>query len=423
MNTPPPTPLAGGSPNGPEPFRLAYLCTTFPVASETFIGREIEGLRQAGAEVTVISLWHGQASHPVKPNGCYGLTSLPRMVGLDLPLVMVRQPGGLAEMWSAVGRADIPNALNWGENLWGWAAAVRLYRTWRGPWPALWHGAWATMPAAAASLLSQLTGRPFSFGAHAYDLYAEGGDGLLDWKAARAVLLHTTTEAARRELERRGCGTGRIVLCRRGLADPAAHAWRPDRPAHRPIRLLSVGRLVPKKGYHRLLWLARGWERMGLDFEIRIVGEGPERIPLQLAAKRLLHNPRRIQWCGALAGAAIAELHGWADFFIFTGCVAPDGDRDGLPNVIPEAMAVGLPVLAAPSPGVAEAVQHGVTGFLLNPEAPGEWARVMDWLSSHPDDRLRLVEAARRWVVEHFDAKRNSAILLEAMRRAAGKAG
>ncbi len=108
----------------------------------------------------------------------------------------------------------------------------------------------------------------------------------------------------------------------------------------------------------------------------------------------------------------------WADVFLFNGMIAPDGDRDGLPNVIPEAMAAGVPVVTSPVAGTTEAVVHGVTGFVV---AQGDWQGWRESVMRAARDAglaEKMRERAHAWVVENFDAAKNATALAEAVRHA-----
>jgi glycosyltransferase involved in cell wall biosynthesis len=108
----------------------------------------------------------------------------------------------------------------------------------------------------------------------------------------------------------------------------------------------------------------------------------------------------------------------WADVLVHTGIVAPSGDRDGLPNVIPEAMAAGVMVVTSPIAATTEAIQSGNTGLVAEVENVSSWVTALARLSS--DDELveRLRAAARRWVEENFDAHKNAARLFALFERA-----
>ena len=199
---------------------------------------------------------------------------------------------------------------------------------------------------------------------------------------------------------------GRVRLVRHGVD---VEAFRP-RPAGTgrqpgPPRIVSVGRLVEKKGFPDLVDACRLLRDGGHRFRCAIYGDGPLHDELTKAVGR----PQSLAGTVSLAGPRtrgqlLAELQ-QADVFALTPFVTADGDRDGIPNVVVEAMACGLPVVATAAGGIGEIVEHGVNGLLAEPhDAPAVAAHLAALLG---DERLRqrLGDAARRTVVEHFDAR------------------
>jgi glycosyltransferase involved in cell wall biosynthesis len=283
-------------------------------------------------------------------------------------------------------------------------------RSFRRDPPELIHAVWGGAPATAAWILARLDGHRYSAGAHAYDLFEHGGDWWLGEKLGGAAFVHTSTEMGRRALIDRGLPAARIRCIRRGL--DRMPAMKPLRASRLPLRLVCVARLVEKKGLAQQLRIYAALRAAGVSFAARIVGDGPLRAELETLAGRLGvaadvtftgHLPQHEVWSQLLA----------ADVLLHTGVIAPSGDRDGLPNVIPEAMAIGVLVVTSPTAAATEAVEDGVTGLVAPVDAPAAWVAALRRLAE--DDALaeRLRAAARRWVEENFDAHRNAARLLE----------
>jgi glycosyltransferase involved in cell wall biosynthesis len=254
----------------------------------------------------------------------------------------------------------------------------------------------------------RLTGIPYGTGAHAYDLYEHGGDWWLMEKVALARFVHTSTEMGRRTLLERGADRARVVVIHRGLDD--FPAWKPLRTPRRPLRLVCGARLVPKKGLRAQLQVYAALRAVGLDFEARIVGGGGLRGELERETAAL-GLAGQVTFIGEVPPAGMWEHLGWADVLLHTGVVAPTGDRDGLPNVIPEAMAAGTLVLTSATAATTEAIQHEVTGLVADVNRPEEWVAALRRLAE--DDALaeRLRAAARRWAGENYDAHKNAARL------------
>jgi glycosyltransferase involved in cell wall biosynthesis len=160
----------------------------------------------------------------------------------------------------------------------------------------------------------------------------------------------------------------------------------------------------------------------GVPFEARIVGEGEMLAQLERMAGEL-GVAAHVSFLGHLSPLDVWSQLAWADVLLHTGVVAPSGDRDGLPNVIPEAMAAGALVVTSPAAASTEAIHAATTGLVASVETPAEWVAALRRLMV--DDVLceRLRRAARCWVEENFDAHKNAARLHELFAQAiAGKA-
>ena len=398
-----------------RPPHIALLFTTFPKTSETFLQRDVAALQAKGLNLKLYSLWGGGGEF----NGLQ-VQSFPkwRLIPLFLfiiPWNCVRRPRLVRDLFEGVLTRGAPSWLNFWENMLGAGFAGSFYRELREDPPALVHGAWAGAPATAAWVLWRMFGWPYSTGAHAYDIYEHGGDWWLREKLAPARFIHTSTEMGRRELIVRGVVPEKIVCIRRGLG--AFPVFKPLRKNRRPLRLLCIARLVPKKGLAHQLHIYAALKAAGLAFEARIVGGGPLRESLEGLARRL-GLAGEVKFLGGKPQPEVWAELAWADVLLHTGIVAPSGDRDGLPNVIPEAMAAGVLVVTSPVSATTEAINQERTGLVADVDLPLAWAVALRRLSE--DDALAetLRTGARRWVEENYDAHRNTARLVECFERA-----
>ena len=329
-----------------------------------------------------------------------------------LPRELLRDRVLLRDGWRLYRQYRPTNRENFWTTVWAVIFAICRAREIRKRNPDLLHGVWATGPATAAAILSRLCNIPFSFGAHAHDIYRHGGDAFLEPKLRAARFVHTTTGTNVAYLrERAGGAATNIVLARRGLEQLPS---KPERDTGtRPVRLLSVGRLVPKKGYdHQLAACARLQSR-NVPFVARIIGNGPLRGELQRRIDREGLSSA-VTLCGALPPEQVEDAYRWADVFWHTGVVDSQGDRDGLPNVIPEALAHCLPVISSCTPGPMEAVTQEMNGLIVDVTNAAELADAVKRLADDPALRQRLGENGRRWVEENFLIGRNAAILARA---------
>jgi colanic acid/amylovoran biosynthesis glycosyltransferase len=391
---------------------IAYLFTTFPKPTETFLEREIVALRAQGVNLRLYSLWGGGGSFRGLPIERFNKWRLLTLVWL-IPCEGWRRPKVLRELLRGLATRRPPSWLNFWENMLGAAFACVYARSFRRDPPELIHAVWGGAPATAAWILARIDGHCFSAGAHAYDIFEHGGDWWLREKLERAAFVHTSTEMGRRALIDRGVPGERIRFIRRGLDRlPAVKSLRASRV---PLRLVCVARLVEKKGLDHQLRIYAALRAAGLPFAARIVGDGPLRPELERLAGRL-GVAADVTFTGPLPNHEVWTQLLASDILLHTGVIAASGDRDGLPNVIPEAMAIGVLVVTSPSAATTEAVQDGVTGLVAPADSPQAWVAALRRLSA--DDALAesLRAAARTWVEENFDANRNAARLLEQFR-------
>lgn len=377
--------------------------------------REVTALQARGLPIKLYSLWGGGGTFRGLPVQDFPKWRLVPLFLFTIPWQCVVRPRLMRDLFEGVIRRPSPSWLNFWENMLGAGFAGCYAGLLAKNPPVLVHGAWSGAPATAAWVLWRMYGWRYSVGAHAYDIYEHGGDWWLLEKLAPARFIHTSTEMGRRELIERGVPAEKIVCIRRGLeAFPAFKALRSPR---RPLRALCIARLVEKKGLRHQLRIYAALKASGWPFEARIVGEGPLRGELtRLIAELGLQG--EVSLVGHLAQPDVWAQLAWADVLLHTGVVAASGDRDGLPNVIPEAMTAGVLVVTSPVSATTEAIVAGETGLVAEVSEPGAWVDALRRLAE--DDRLaeRLRGKARDWVEKNYDAHRNTARLIECFEKA-----
>ena len=404
---------ACGRASGERPV-IAYLFTTFPTSTETFLQREVSGLRALGANLRLYSMWGGGGTFEGAEVERFSKWKLATLLWW-LPWMAVCRTSVLAKLIRGACSRRAPSKLNFFENLLGLGFGLVYAAHFRRLKPAHVHAVWGGAPAAAAWLLWRLDGHLYSGAGHAYDLYQDGGDWWLKEKLAPALFIHTSTEMGRGTLLEKGLADAQIHVIRRGLN--TLPVLKPLRVPRTKLRLLCVARLVPKKGLDHQMRIYAALKTAGVDFEARIAGDGPLRAGLEKMIGEL-GVAREVMLLGHRPQAEIAEHLAWADVLLHTGVVAADGDRDGLPNVIPEAMSAGVLVVTSPAAATTEAVREGETGRVAEPEDAGAWVNVLKELRD--DDALaqRVRAEARQWVEVNFDARKNSGRLAELYRLA-----
>jgi len=264
-----------------------------------------------------------------------------------------------------------------------------------------------------AALLALIVGRllrvPFSATAHANDIYVN--PVLLPEKIGHAKFIATCTRYNERHLESvaPAGARGRIRCIYHGLDAGGFPEGRTTRP--RPL-VLAVGQLKEKKGFGHLLEACRRLQERGVVFDCEIVGDGPLREELEAAVVRL-GLTGRVRLRGALTNDAVLDRYAEAAVFALPCVTGVDGDRDGIPNVILEAMAMELPVVSTRHSGIPEAVGDEETGLLVPPGDVDALADALERLLADPTLRAVFGRAGRRRVLEVFDADVNVRKLLE----------
>jgi len=409
--------------------RLAYLVDRFPVPSETFIARELEGLAALGVRPLVYALRSSEMPSDTPATGTVreiasGVRVLPspfgfRAAGAKL-LTMFRSPG--RAMGPALGM--ISGAFRSPRS-----APAELLRTnvafWLAQELALdgithLHAHFGSLPSTVAWYAAHLAGIPWSVSVHAWDIFVNRSMMPEKLLAARRVV--TCTDFARRWLLERypSIPGGRIVTVHHGLDIGTFEATPvPDGPP----RFCAVGRLVKKKGFGVLLRaFARVRAALGADGDesrdasLTLVGDGPERAYLESLA-RALGLGRSFVMTGAAPQERVREEMARSRALVMPSVTGRGGDMDGLPNVILEAMASGRPVIGSRFSAIPEAVDHGRTGLLVPPGNDEALARAMLALARDKWLAARMGEAGRRVVEERFGIERSVAALAEVFKR------
>lgn len=280
----------------------------------------------------------------------------------------------------------------------------------------------AHKPATIGRFAALLAGTPYALSAHAKDVWLTPVKELrAKVRGAEAVL--ACTEESREHLQGLAGSHTPVHLIHHGVEVPPGP--RPEPGNDVPV-VLAVGRLVEKKGYDTLLGAAALLRDRGVTFHLRIAGDGPAWGGLQ----RLVHALQLgeiLTFLGPLEAVEVSAEYARADLFALACRQLPDGDRDGLPNVLVEAMVRGLPVVATRLPGIQEAVEDGRSGLLVDPEDPPGLADALQRALADAALRRRLGAAARADASDRFDRVANlpsvSRVLAAAGIVAAGAAG
>jgi glycosyltransferase involved in cell wall biosynthesis len=398
-----------------------YLVRSWPRLSQTFVVNEILEQERLGTQLELYSLSHSDEQlvqpqvHAVRATVHY-LDERPRGAPLagarDCWLVARSAPRAFGTtLLFALARPQLARGYATLSTLGCLRAAVRLgaaiHRVRRAGRPIEHlHAHFAHDPALVALLTSRLTGVPYSVTAHARDLYQIPVPSLR--VRVRCAVALVTCCAANLDYLRSVLPATlhpRLRLVHHGVElDRFVPAPRSDRPS--PVEIVSVGRLVEKKGFADLLHACSRLKNAATHapFRLRIYGDGPMRTEIADLRDRL-GLQAEVELAGERDGDDVLRAYQRADVFALTPCVTADGDRDGVPNVIVEAMACGLPVVTTDAGGIPEVVQHGVNGLVARPRDIPTLAAHLAALVTDPARRRELGEAGRRTVEAGFDVR------------------
>ncbi|HWP21007.1 MAG TPA: glycosyltransferase [Burkholderiaceae bacterium] len=394
--------------------RVVYFVSLFPCWSETFIVRELHELLRMGVDVRIVSLKPAQeklvqsdaralldrVSYPVQ--GWRGMWTALRGA-LAHPLRTLRELGAIGAQLHRHPEALVKSLVVW----WRTLALVPTVGRLR---PDHLHAHWATYPSTAAMIVSRRIGVPFSFTAHAHDIFLE--HHLLVDKMRTAAFGVTISEFNRRYLAERvgDMAFERMRVVRCGVS-PDELPYRPG--GRQPGLILAVGRLDEIKGFRHLVGACERLAAWGVAFECIVIGEGRLRADLeqQIEAAGLRG---RVHLPGACGQEEVRRHLYRASVFALPSVVTSSGDRDGIPVALMEAMASGTPVVSTYVSGIPELVEDGVSGLLVQPADAQGLAGALRTLLEDRELALRLARGGRETVERNFDVTKEARKLYEA---------
>src|SRR2546425_1647288 len=394
---------------------IGYVVSTWPRLSQTFVLNEILALERRGLPVRIFSIKdpRGEPVHAklAKVRAPVAYLSF-RRHGRPILLANLRIARDLAGRYlRTLLRALRYGRLNVLRCFFQAGYLADLVR--RDPVTHL-HAHLATAPAIVAMFTHELVRVPYTFTAHAKDIYVHPRPELLRAEMQRARAVITVSEYNRRYLlSRISPDLNSKVNCIDYGLDISEFSFRWPRASDpEPPVILAVARLVEKKGLGDLILAADILRRQGHCFRVQIIGDGPLRHALENRVAE-----RGVLDCGTLLGAQphekVRQAYERASIFVLPCVVAADGDRDGLPNVLLEAMASGIPVVSTSVVGIPESIDSECDGLVIPPNDPPALASALARLLVAPLLRDRLARAARAKVEERFSIDRSAERLLE----------
>lgn len=401
--------------------KILVLLKGYPRLSETFIAQELLGLEKEGLELELISMRRptDKKRHPVHDEIAASVSYLPEYLHEE-PMRVLRA------LWACHQKPGFSKALRqffhdlrhdmtrnrfrrFGQ------AAVLAHE-----WPA--DGGWLHVhfihtPASVAVYTHLITDIPWTISAHAKDIWTSS-DRDLSNKLNSARWTVTCTASGFRHLQNLAADPSRVHLSYHGLDltrfphFEGPRAQRDGSDAADPVRVLSVGRAVKKKGIDILL-RALAALPTSLHWHFTHIGGGDELARLKPLADELGISDR-VVWTGAMDQKQVLDHYRQADLFALACRITSDGDRDGLPNVLVEAASQNLTCISTNISGIPEFFVDGENGLLTVPDDPSAFSQALAKVITDPALRMRLGRAAEQRVRTSFD-HRNSIIELKAL--------
>ncbi|MDQ3653517.1 MAG: glycosyltransferase [Chloroflexota bacterium] len=396
---------------GPPTVKIAYILKMFPRFSETFILGEILELEREGVDIRIYSLKH--------PND--GRTHADvlkvRAPVTYVPVAKLADARALVRPHWEVFRWDpmrylrvafrVAKRRRWGavkRFLQAGCIAPQLRR--EGITHV--HAHFASSATSVAHYLHHLCGMSYSFTAHAKDIYIDSvSDDVLVRKMERARFVVTVSDFNKAHLSKLAPNVP-IERIYNGL-DLTQFSPNGTHADETPM-ILAVGRLVEKKGFDDLVRACALLRDRDIAFRCDIVGTGSEE-PMLRGLIQDLHLQDVVHLTGPMPREELVKLYPRASVVVAPCVIGNDGNRDGLPTVLIEAMALGVPVVSTPVTGIPELVCDGETGLLVAPNDPVELSGAIAAVLADPLRARTMAEAGRALVEEQFDLRRNVAQL------------
>ena len=415
-----PDAAAGAAADPASPLRVAYIMSRFPKLTETFILRELIAVERLGARVDLYPLLRERQAL-VQPAAAPYVDRARYLPFLSAAILR-------SQAWYLRDRARRRRYLR--------AFFDMIAGTWRSPnfllgglgiFPKVAHAArsmadddvdhvhchFANHPALAGFLVHRLVGIPYSFTAHGSDLHVD--QTMLATKVREAAFVIAISDDNRRAIGE-ACGpsvAGRVSVVHCGVEPElyAAAALLPAGEAGPALRMVAIGTLHEVKGQTHLVDACRILRDRGLAIVCQIVGDGPDRAELsrQIAVAGLEDS---VSLVGQLTQEAVIEVLHASDVIVVPSVPTRQGKREGIPVVLMEGMAAGLPVVASRLSGIPEIVDDGVSGILVPPADAERLATALEELARDPDRRQRMGDAGRDIVRREFDVSTNARRLI-----------
>lgn len=378
--------------------KIGYILSSFPGNTETFVLNEIVGLSRLGLDITIFSIHKSVTNRNLFDYKRFLSKTIYADSYFSLPMVLshlyylFRRPsvylklllnykayGGKKAFWEGVYFSRVIIQLG-----------IKHVHA---------HFAWKATD--VARLISSLTNIPFSFTAHAREIYVTADH--FKNKLKEAKFLITCVKQNKKFIVHRFGEelTDKIHVVYHGVD---LEIFSPLDTAYKTVDVLSIGNFVEKKGHRYLLEACRILEKRGLSLKCLIIGEGPEKERL-LDIIRNLDLGGSVEIEGKRPQAELPSVYARSKVFVLPSFIANSGDRDGIPNVLVEAMAMGLPVISSDVPNISELIEHGRDGILVREKDPESLADTIEELLNDSNKCAVIGGMARKKIEKEFNAR------------------
>ncbi len=385
--------------------KLLYITTNFSSLTHTFITREVQELRKNGCDVHLLSLRDiplvKQSKHPetdlVGMRFFYPI-SIPALLG-SVVSFLSRKPGLFFGALKIALSDPEASAREKAKLVYQMFAATR-HADWviEGEYDHI-HAHFASPPTAIALFLHLLTGVSFSFTGHGADLFRDCSALWTKLTHAAGVVAISDYNLKHYRKVQPALRSSEIVHC--GIVLPQFPFRQRTEPG-KPVRILSVGRFVPKKGFADLIQALKKLDDRGIAWHADIAGDGPLFEEMQVLAHGLNLGDKLV-FQGSIHQDEVKALLDQADIFALPSVPCADGDIDGIPVSLMEAMASGCPVVSTAVSGIPELVINEETGILIPHSDPDALADGMEKLASDPGLFADLSRRGRDFIEAEFD--------------------
>ena len=400
---------------------VTYIVSLFPCWSETFVVREIHALRRRGFRIGICSLtpprepWLHPSAESLAGHALYPASFGGGVGGIRAWAAWRREAPAAWKLWTtAVLRGPYPDLRTRAKHLASLFLGCGFAHALRSSPPDRIHAHFANHPALAAGVAASILDVPWSFTAHAYDIFVE--DALLPLKIGSAAFAAAISRYNMEYLAAR-CrpeDQGRLALVRCGI-DPADFHPGMVREAA-PPRIVALGRFDPMKGFSTLLDACAGLRTRGNEFRCFIIGDGAERRALE-QKRHSLKLTESVDMPGSMGEADVRRHLAAAAVFAMPCIRTRKGKQDGIPVALMEAMALERAVVASRLSGIPELVTDGISGLLVEPGHAEALADALGRFLACPEDRRRMGSEARRVVLKDFTVETNANRLVSLMSR------